>query len=141
MEEIVELALDAVAAVAEGCAEAGGAVEYHDGDPVILAKERDGTLGGVGYPFDVGPHGGTDIQKEKNVEGHFFRGKVANLTLLAVVAEQKVLAIQCGDGTVVAVHNLDIDANQRDVTLEDDVGLHGLLGCDKRGRDGQENGQ
>ena len=121
-------------------ADAGGAVEHHNGDAVVLTEESDGVLGGVGDALDVGAHGGADIEQEDDVEGHLFGGEVADFTDLAVVAEDEVLAIECGDGAVVAVHCLDIDAHERDVALEDDIGLHGLLGGGEDGG-GQEHGQ
>ena len=61
--------------------------------------------------------------------------------MLAALEEDEILAIQRRDGAVVTVHHLDVDANERDVALEDYIRLHRLLGGGEGRRDGQEHNQ
>ncbi len=134
-EEIVKFAIHSIADVAELRADAGVAVEDHDSDAVLISEHAEGIVRGVGDALHVGAHAAADVEEEEDVERHVFAGEIADFDDFSLLFENEIFRVETGDGVVVAIEDLDVDADQGYVAVEGNGGVVGAQGGDKHGQD------
>jgi hypothetical protein len=124
-QEGVEAALQLLTAIAEGQADARGAIEDHDGEAVIISKDLQGLMRGRGNALDMRAHTAADVEQQDQVDRHVFAGEIADVAGLAGFLEEEILGSKSGDGAVAAIYHLGVDAGEGYVALEDNVTIGG----------------
>jgi hypothetical protein len=64
------------------------------------------------------PHATADIEQENEVEGEIFTAEIDNVAHLTAIAELEFLPTQAADDLSRGTKDLNVDANERDVRLE-----------------------
>src|SRR5437868_3788953 len=66
----------------------------------------------VGDALHMRAHAGADVEEHQHVHRHVFTGEVADGLRTALFAQDEIGDAEAGDGAVIAVHYLGVDAHQ-----------------------------